>query len=327
MILEYGIPRLAAESAETLLPEGERFRRVHGVHQVDLLLPRASGLFMGVSWPVPSPLLADLRSIRRRYPWLPLLVAGPEPRIGLDRTMRQDVLQAGADRVICLDSTDAVQADEVRQLWRRQPLRRLAAMVQQATHLPDAVRALMVRALLLEHPVHDVAELASLARLHRASLWKLWKRAERPVPTAGVFVDWVQLLHVSVHKNTDRTWRDAALAVDARPSSMARLGKRVLGQPLSSLEDQVRRRVFSQFLESMVAFSPREIRACATFAPPLLIGPSSRQLTRGARAEHLPFAAAHGVASPASASAWENAAFTVGRTSRLSPPAVTDRPA
>lgn len=325
MILEYGIPRSDASSAQALLPDGEQFRRVHVVRQVDLLLPRATGLLMGVSGPASVELLAELRSIRRRYPWLPLIVAGAEPRLGWDRATRHELLQAGADRIVSLRAAGDRQVDEVRALWRQQPFRRLAAMVQQAAHLPAAVRTMMVQALLLEHALENVEELAGLARRHRASLWKLWKRSERPIPTAGVFVDWVQLLHVSVHKNSDRTWRDAALAVGTQPTSMARLGKRLLGRPLSSLEGQVRRHVCTAFLETMVGLSLREIRECATAAPPLVLGRSADRSTSSRRQGDGLVAAA--VSSRATVSAWKNAAFTVGRTPRLSPEAVTERPA
>ncbi len=323
MILEFGIPESAASTLTPLLPSGQRFRRVGGFAHLDLLLPRANGLLLGVPHAAHPALIADLRGIRRRYPWLPLVVAGPDVRTGLHTVQRVEVLQAGADRVIAYAQPFVESHEDYQRLWHHQPLRRLAATVQHAAHLPASVRALMVRALLRERPIDSVAELASLIRRHRASLWKLLTRAERPVPTAGQFVDWVQLLQVAVRKDSQGTWKAAAEAVGARPSSVARTGKRLLGVSLSGLDEQVRRTVFSAFLRDMVGFTPREIRQHAPIAPPLLLGASRDALAGDSSIQGARGGGANG-ASSAPFSSRQKADFTIGRTWILSPPAVTE---
>jgi hypothetical protein len=154
-------------------------------------------------------------------------------------------------------------------VWRQLPLLRLAYVVHRATHFPDPVRTIMVRAIASLRPVPSVAELAAMGGLHRASLSRLWSRTTRDVPTAGVFVDWLQLLHAVGRKDSGRTWRGVAHELGIRHSSIARMGKRVLGHTLSEYDLTARRVFCERFLREMVGLTASEIRRHAPVAPPL----------------------------------------------------------
>ncbi len=269
MILESGVPEHAEPLLGFLIPSGVDYTRLERFSKVETMLPRASGLILGVPDGSGLGVVDDVRRIRRRDPWLPIVIAGPVPRSGFETVHRLALMDAGADQVISW--TDSHFGDgTIAHSWRTLPLRRLAATVQRATHLSDVARTLMVRALAAPRPIAAVADLAEQAQLHRASLWKQWATSQRGVPSPGLFVDWLQLLHIAVRKDMHRTWAAASQDIGALPSSVARLGKRLLGSPLSTYDAQARRRIFAQFLKRMVKLSAAEIQDFTPVAPPLL---------------------------------------------------------
>jgi AcrR family transcriptional regulator len=269
MIIETGLPPDAEAAITFLLPAGVACKRVQGLPRAETLLNRAGGLLLGIAEPVPPTIGHDITRLRRQYPWLPIVVAGAIPRSGFESVHRLALHEAGADRVVSW-SDPHFGDGTIAQAWKTLPLRRMAAIVQRSTHLSDVAREQMVRALAAATPLGNVADLATAAGMHRTSLWKAWAKSRREVPTPGIFVDWLHLLHVAVRKDLHRTWAAAALDMGARPSSLARLGKRLLGSPLSEFDDHTRRRIFTQFLRRMVALTPTEIRDYAPIAPPLL---------------------------------------------------------
>ncbi len=269
MIIETGLPDNADALLAFLTPRGVPHTRVKGMHRVEPMLTRAAGLVLGVAGPASTTALADVLRVRRLYPWLPIVVAGPIPRSGFDFSDRMALHEAGADSVISWSDSHFGDGT-IAQAWGTQPLKRLAATVQRSTHLAELPRTLMVRSLASSRPLASVSELASMAGMHRTSLWKAWARCERDIPTPGIFVDWLQLLHIAVRKDLFRTWASAANDMSARPSSVARLGKRLLGAPLSEYDQQARRRIFGQFLRRMLKLTPAEVRSFAPVAPPLL---------------------------------------------------------
>ncbi len=269
MIIETGLPDNADALLAFLIPRGVPHTRAKGIQRAEPLLARAGGLVLGVSGPTSTAVLADVLRVRRLYPWLPIVVAGPIPRSGFEFSDRLALHDAGADSVISWSDSHFGDGT-IAQAWGTQPLRRLAATVQRTTHLADLPRTLMVRALASSRPIASVSELALMAGLHRTSLWKAWARCEREIPTPGIFVDWLQLLHIAVRKDLYRTWASAAHDMSARPSSVARLGKRLLTAPLSEYDQQARRRIFGQFLRRMLKLTPAEVSSFAPVAPPLL---------------------------------------------------------
>ena len=268
MILEYGLPDHGVIRLTSLLPNGAELRRLSSMRRVESLVPTASGLLLGLEAPPEQSLLASLQSIRVRHRWLPIVVAGPEHEIGVEPLHREQLMTAGVDRVISW-SMLARRDTQLLAVWRQLPLLRLAAVVHHAKHLPDPVRDVMVRAIAALRPVPSVAALAALGGVHRASLSRIWSRASREIPTAGVFVDWMQLLHAVVRKDSGRTWRGVAHEMGVRHSSIARMGKRVLGHTLSEYDLTARRQLFDRFLREMVGMTPSEIRRHAPIAPPL----------------------------------------------------------
>jgi hypothetical protein len=140
----------------------------------------------------------------------------------------------------------------------------------------------MVRALASFTVIQSVDELAALASQHRTTLWKTWGRCKRELPTPGVFVDWLTLLNVVVRKDMGRTWAAASQEIGARPSSIARLGKRLLGARLSDFSSSGRRRIFSQFLRQMIRLSAAEVRHLAPVAAPLLAAAALERASREA---------------------------------------------
>lgn len=268
MILEFGLPDFGVTRLTPLLPDAEELRRLSSLRRVESQAPKARGILLGLQEP-PSPSLLDsLQSLRRRHRWLPIVVAGPEQEIGMESGDRQQLMEAGVDRVISWSMLGRRDI-ETRAVWRRMPLLRLAYVVHRAHHLPDPVRGLMVRAIAEMRPVPSVAALAALGGLHRASLSRLWSRASRDVPTVGVFVDWLQLLHAVVRKDSGRTWRGVAHELEIRHSSIARMGTRVLGHTLSEYDLTARREIFERFLREMMGMTPSEIKRHAPMAPPL----------------------------------------------------------
>lgn len=269
MIIETGLPDNSEALLAFLIPRGVPHTRVKGIQRAEPMLARAGGLVLGVAGPNSTKVLADVHRVRRIYPWLPIVVAGPIPRSGFDFADRLALHDAGADSVISWSDSHFGDGT-LAQAWGTQPLKRLAATVQRSTHLADLPRALMVRALASSRPLASVAELATMANMHRTSLWKAWERCERDIPTPGIFIDWLQLLHIAVRKDLFRTWAAGANDMSVRPSSVARLGKRLMGAPLSEYDEQSRRRIFGQFLRRMLKLTPSEVRSFAPVAPPLL---------------------------------------------------------
>ena len=268
MILEFGLPDYGVTRLTPLLPDAAELRRLPSLRRVESLASRASGILVGLQEPPTPALLDSLRSIRRRHRWLPMVVAGPEQQIGVESADRERLMQAGVDRVISWSMLGRRDIETL-SVWRRLPLLRLAYVVHRAAHLPDPVRGLMVRAIAELRPVPTVAALAAMGGLHRASLSRRWSRASRDVPTLGVFVDWLQLLHAVVRKDAGRTWRGVAHELEVRHSSISRTGKRVLGHTLSEYDLTVRREIFERFLREMVGMTPSEIKQHAPVAPPL----------------------------------------------------------
>lgn len=268
MILEFGLPENGLIRLTPLLPKAAELRRLSSLRRVESLLPGASGLLLGLTEPPTESLLASLRAIRGKHRWLPVVVAGPEYEDGLELPHREQLMHAGVDRVISWSMLGR-RDTETPSVWRQMPLLRLAMTVHAAEHLPAPARAVMVRAIAALRPVPSVAALAALGGLHRASLSRIWSRAARPVPAAGAFIDWMQLLHAAVRKDSGRTWRGVSVELGIRPSSIARMGKRVLGHTLSEYALNGRRQIFERFLREMVLMSAAEIRRHAPVAPPL----------------------------------------------------------
>ncbi len=269
MLIEFGVPRTALAAVRGLLPVGAELHHAESMRRLRSLAGQASGVLVGFEDLPTDELIADMQLLRVRHPWLPIVAAGSVPIYGISSFKRHDLLQAGVDRVMSF--TAPTRADRaLRESWRHSPLQRLAAVVYHAEHVPENIRELMVKAIAAQVPVANVAELAKIGGMHRASLWKSWARSSRPLPTAGAFIDWLQLLHVAVRKDTGRTWRGVASELGVRHSSISRMGKRVLGHTLSEYDERVRRRIFDRFLRDAVGFTQLEIRTHALVAPPLV---------------------------------------------------------
>jgi hypothetical protein len=295
MIVEFGLPATVLPALSVQLPTGAELRRASSLNRAEQHLWQASGFVLGLPAGPATETLTRLRLMRRQHPWLPIIAAGPLPVTGLDARDRLALQQAGVDHVLPWSFTPRPARDDeppapslLAGEWRTLPLRRMAAMVRHVTHIAPLPRQLMVIALCATRPLTSVEELATLADRHRASMWKLWRATARPVPTAGRFLDWVQLLSLVAHKDTGRTWRAVAEQVGMRPSSVARLARRVLGRPLSTFEAPFRYRLFVEFMQGMLLLSPREIRDLIELAPPPLLaidprGSSSLRARAGQR--------------------------------------------
>jgi hypothetical protein len=269
MLIEFGIPPRLLAATRDLLPLAMEVQHADSMPRVSALAGRSSGVLIGFEDDPTPELLSDLRVLRVRHPWLPIVGAGSLPIFGISSFRRHELLQAGVDRV--MSYTAPTRADRaLRESWRHSPLQRLAAIVYFAEHIPENIRALMVKAIAAQVPVANALELAAMGGMHRASLWKSWARSSRPLPTAGAFIDWLQLLHVAVRKDSGRTWRGVASELGVRPSSVARMGKRVLGHTLSEYDERARRRIFDRFLREAVGFTQKEIQTHALIAPPLV---------------------------------------------------------
>ncbi len=268
MILEYGLPDEGVVHLTPMLPVAAELRRLPTMRRVQSLVPSARGLLIGLQAPPEPSLAEELRSIRQRSPWLPIVVAGPAHEIGVNSTDRESLLRAGVDRVISWRMIGR-RDRELLYLWRQLPLLRLAVVVHRTTSQPDPVREIMVRAIAASRPVSSVAQLAALGSLHRATLSRLWSRASGNESTVGAFVGWMQLLHAVVRKDSGRTWRGVAHELGLRHSSIARMGKRVLGHTLSEYDLSARRQLFERFLREMLGVGASQIRRHATVDTPL----------------------------------------------------------
>ncbi len=282
MIFENGLPEQSRSVITFLIPANVAHSREPGSSVSDATLRKAGGLLLGVQGAASPAFIQNVRRIRISYPYLPIAVAGPVPLSGFDTPERLALHEAGADHVLSYTKPH-VGDGTIAHSWRRVPLRRLAAVVQKAHFIAETPRDLMVRALAAPTVIQSVDELAALARQHRTTLWKTWGRCDRELPTPGVFVDWITLLNVVVRKDIHRTWAAASLEIGARPSSIARLGKRLLGARLSEFSSSTRRRIFTQFLRKMMRLTPAEIKQYAPVAAPLL---AAAALRRASRQEH-----------------------------------------
>jgi hypothetical protein len=314
MIVAFGLPEATRPALEAQLPSGVALRPVRSFNRAELLLRRASGFVLTPGAAPPDELLRRLRLVRLAHPWLPIVVAGEHGpaadgvAAGADaadgatgvvapqRTLAdgEALARAGADLIV--PPSLAHQGPDGAGLaaeWRRLPLRRLAAMVDRVDHIAEGPRQLMVSALCAPRPVRSLHEVAAFVDRHRSSLWKLWRTSRRPLPSVGIFLDWLQLLHVAVRKDSGRSWRAVTLDVGARPSSISRLGRRVLGRPLSTFDVQVRQRLFRAFLGDMLLLTRPEVRALIEQAPsplpplldPVAPLPRRRRQRRAAAAE------------------------------------------
>lgn len=281
MIIENGLPEDARSVIAFLIPQDVPFSRVPGSAVNEASLRKAGGLLLGVQGAASPDFIANIRRMRASYPWLPIAVAGPVPLSGFEVPERLALHEAGADHVLSYTQPH-VGDGTIAHSWRRVPLRRIASVVQKAEYIADAPRDLMVRALAAPTVIQSVDELAALAQQHRTTLWKTWGRCERDLPTPGVFVDWIMLLNVVVRKDIHRTWAAASLEIGARPSSIARLGKRLLGTRLSEFSSSARRRIFTQFLRKMIRLSPAEIKLYSPVAAPLLAAAAIERASREA---------------------------------------------
>lgn len=336
MIVEFGLPAHVLPALSVQLPTNVELRRASSLNRAEQLLRQASGLVLGLP-PAPSTdTLTHLRQLRREHPWLPIIAAGPDPVTGFDSRDRLALQQAGVDHALPWSFTPRTARDDeppapslLAGEWRTLPLRRMAAMVRHVTHIAPLPRQLMVSALCATRPLSSVEELATLADRHRASMWKLWRATARPVPTAGRFLDWVQLLSLVAHKDSGRTWRAVAQEVGMRPSSVARLARRVLGRPLSTFEAPFRYRLFVEFMQGMLLLSPREIRDLIELAPPPLLAIDPRDsFAMRARADQrraddvgAAVAAADVAAGTTGTSSARNASTSADRSWRREPPA------
>lgn len=258
MILEFGLPEPLVVPAADFIPQGATLVRVRDLHRVEQMLATSSGLLLGMSGPSARLLLSDLEAVRRRHPWITIVVAVPHAGGGLDSRVRLMALQSGADAVVSFHELGCGERQPTMR-WPVLPLRRLARVVAQAEHLPQDVRLIMVRAMIRETAYASVAHLAADADRHRASLWKMWGRCERELLSVGRFVDWIQLLHAVVRKNRGRTWASVAEELGVRPTSLARIGSRLLGQPLNSVGEDVRTHAFTEFLRQAAGLDRPEI--------------------------------------------------------------------
>lgn len=283
MIIENGLPEDAQSVIAFLIPQGVAYTRVPGSSVTEATLRKAGGLLLGVQGVASPAFIANIRRMRTSYPWLPIAVAGPVPLGGFAVPERLALHEAGADHVLSYTQPH-VGDGTIAHSWRRVPLRRIASVVQKTEYIAEAPRDLMVRALAAPTVIQSVDELAALAQQHRTTLWKTWGRCERELPTPGVFVDWIVLLNVVVRKDIHRTWAAASLEIGARPSSIARLGKRLLGTRLSEFSSSARRRIFTQFLRKMIRLTPAEIKLYSPVAAPLLAAAALERASREAKA-------------------------------------------
>ncbi len=283
MIVTFQLARADADRLACHVPAGVRLHEAATLDRADVLLRRASGFVLAVGPTPDADVLARLRHVRREHPWLPVLLAVPDVAPHTDPAGRYLLERAGVDGLLRaaapaqpITLRGHVSPLTTRQEWRSLPMRRLAAMVERQEHVAEAPRRLICSALCVVDPIESVDALAELADRGRASLWKLWQGSERPLPPAGAFVDWLHLLHAAVRKEEGRTWRSVAAELDARPSSVARLARRMLGRPLGTSDARVRRRLFSEFLRRMLRLTRFELHDLLTLAPAALpprVGP------------------------------------------------------
>jgi hypothetical protein len=258
MLVTFDLPDDALRRVYAAMPSHTHIRPLRALGRALQHLPTANGFLLGADVAATAAGRGVLAEARRRHPWLPLIVVGAPGARLVGRGVVDEWRDARLDREPSLPLARAVCT---------LPLRRLATMVSQVSHLEPEVRALMVRALAAAERPASVDALAVLAGRHRNSLWKIWRRGERPMPSAGTFIDWLTLLHVVVRKGPAHSWRAACFDVDVVPTSTARAARRLLGAPLSDFDVRVRAQIFRAFLARMLRLERFEIQRLVSSMP------------------------------------------------------------
>lgn len=136
----------------------------------------------------------------------------------------------------------------VERICVREPnyVRRLAAPLQEAEHLPATLREALAYACRGERPVHSINKLAAAVGRNRRSLWYQWTRAVGFSSSLRLqdFLHWILLLRALERKTPERTWAAVAEELGLCAHTLWRHAKDLTGYTLPELagaEEEIRR--------------------------------------------------------------------------------------
>jgi hypothetical protein len=202
-----------------------------------VLLPPADGV-------AARRLIADVRSLRRDRPYVPLVLvtagAHAAELFGLGEVVQAPVeavrlwpaCQRACTRALLDETRDAFRRrGEPRRLWRA-----LAAACDMAM------------------PASSVGALASAAGCHRRTLWHHWRSRSPLAPTLDLddVLDRLVLLRACASRRRGVTWELVALRLGVRRRMLSRIAARVAGLTLRDLSPDALPRVRAAFRQEVL---------------------------------------------------------------------------
>jgi hypothetical protein len=158
-----------------------------------------------------------------------------------------------ADEVVWLQDVERELPRALRRAESRGLLERLARGFETSTHLPTLLRHGLAHACRADPAIGGVADLATLVGRDRRTLWRLWHLT--PGPSLGWRLEdllgWLLLVRALSLKHPACAWVAVARQLGVHEQTLARLSRRLIGLPLSSLADRGEDAIARQFVEAI----------------------------------------------------------------------------
>ena len=174
-------------------------------------------------------LIARLRSLRNRHPWLPVVVVtrglADNARLLADLTV---------DEVVWLRDVDEELASAIRRAEGQAVLARLAAAVEASGRATLFLRGALIEVFRSRRPIRSVNELARRVGSSRITLWREWRGC---VPSVRLLelLAWVVLVRAASYKAPGQPWRTVAAALEVDEKTLARWSRGICGVTLREL--------------------------------------------------------------------------------------------
>ena len=217
--------------------------------QDELLRLSGSAHAVVLEAPDPLPVLRILRDLRRRHPFLPVILVTD---------------QDSAD----LQALESVSVEAV--LFQHQIATRLPAALRRSAGLPFALRALgeeymkdeaipvplrrlLTCALTSVPPPRTVQHLAHLLNSDPSTIRRHWRRGvnSHGIQRVKDLLDWLVLLHAVSTKRPGLSWRRVAKSIGTHERTLGRLAVRLTGDTLGTVGIAGTERPLARFAESL----------------------------------------------------------------------------
>lgn len=182
-----------------------------------------------------------LSNVRMRFPTLPFVLAtrrDPDRVRAVGHLRLDDIVWISRMRDRLPAAVRAAEAGSV--------LRTIGEAVRESEEVPDRVQRAVSMACRRKRPVLTVTELAQSTGCDRRTLWYQWRKVTSETQLKD-FVAWCKLFHSVELRRSGRSWTEVAAAIDATPSGLRSLAKRLTGENLSQVCAKGLPRLIDQF--------------------------------------------------------------------------------